>query len=360
LAVDRPHQTKQTQTRELAHNVLSVRDLRTEFRSSSGTVAAVRGVSFDLAHGQRVAIVGESGSGKSALALSILGLIEPPGRMLGGEVHLNGRDIRLLGERGMQRVRGKEIAAVFQDPMTALDPVKTVGTQIIEAIRMHQPGVGRTAARRSAASLLRDVEISQAERRLGAYPHEYSGGMRQRVMIAIALANSPDVIIADEPTTALDVTTQAQVMDLLARIVAERGMSIILITHNLGVVAGFCDLVFVMYAGRFVERSSTRSLFAKPVHPYTEALLGSVPRPDRLSKGPLVAIPGAPPDLAALPPGCSFVSRCPVGSGEELCATISPVPVDVSVEGKRVTAECHFAKDRATTKHDIALDARRN
>jgi oligopeptide/dipeptide ABC transporter ATP-binding protein len=328
-----------------ADSILSVRNLRTEFRSAGGTVAAVRDVSFELGRGERIAIVGESGSGKSALALSVLGLIEPPGRVAGGEVWLNGREISGLSERAMEKVRGKEISVVFQDPMTALDPVKTIGAQIVEALRVHEPGLRKAAGRRRAADLLRDVEVPAPERRLDQYPHEYSGGMRQRVMIAIALANSPDVLVADEPTTALDVTTQAQIMDLLSRVVADRGTAVILITHNLGVVAGFCDSVFVMYAGRLVERAPRDELFALPVHPYTEALLGSVPRPDRL--GRLVAIPGAPPDLSELPAGCTFAARCRVGAGKDVCLEKVPPPLDVEVRGRQVTAECHFAGDRA-------------
>jgi oligopeptide/dipeptide ABC transporter ATP-binding protein len=331
----------------VSDSVLSVRNLRTEFSTQGATVAAVRDVSLELGRGQRIAIVGESGSGKSALALSVLGLIEPPGRVIGGEVILNGRDIARLREREMDAIRGKEISVVFQDPMTALDPVKTIGSQVIEAIRKHQSGLRRRAARRLAAELLRDVEVPSAERRLDQYPHEYSGGMRQRVMIAIALANQPDVLIADEPTTALDVTTQAQVMDLLSRAAAERGAAVILITHNLGVVAGFCDVVLVMYAGRLVERAPTDVLFAHPTHPYTEALLRCVPRPDRLERGPLVAIPGLPPNLAELPPGCSFAARCPVGSDKDICHTTTPPTVQTVVEDYEVTAECHFAQARS-------------
>jgi oligopeptide/dipeptide ABC transporter ATP-binding protein len=334
--------------------VLSVRNLRTEFGSEGGTVSAVRDVSLDLKRGERIAIVGESGSGKSAFALSVLRLIEPPGRVVGGDVWLNGRNISKLSEREMDSVRGKEIAVVFQDPMTALDPVKTIGSQLVEAIRRHQPGVRKSAARRIAVDLLRDVEVTSAERRLDHYPHEYSGGMRQRVMIAIALANQPDVLIADEPTTALDVTTQAQVMELLGRVVAERGTAVILITHNLGVVAGFCDTVFVMYAGRLVERATTNALFAHPTHPYTEALLRSVPRPDRLDSGPLVAIPGAPPNLADLPPGCSFAPRCPVGAREPLCHETAPAPIRVVAGGHEVIAECHFAEARADERAGTA------
>jgi oligopeptide/dipeptide ABC transporter ATP-binding protein len=345
LAPDSPIEAGQAGPGADRTPVLSVRELRTEFHSREGTVTAVREVSFDVHRGAHIAIVGESGSGKSALALSLLGLIEPPGEIAGGEVRLNGRDITRLSDRAMQAVRGKEIAVVFQDPMTALDPVKTIGYQLIEAIRTHQPGVRRKAARRIAADLLRDVEVPGADRRLDDYPHEYSGGMRQRVTIAMALANKPDVLIADEPTTALDVTTQAQVMALLSRVVAERGTAVILITHNLGVVAGHCDYVFVMYAGRLVERSPTDVVFARPVHPYTEALLRSVPRPDRLEKGPLQAIGGAPPNLASLPPGCAFAPRC--GYAQEICRAETPAPVTVPVDGREITAECHFAAARA-------------
>ena len=330
---------------ERSNLVLSVRNLRTEFRSQEETVAAVQDVSFDVNRGERIAIVGESGSGKSALALSLLGLIEPPGRIIAGEVCLNGRNLSQLSDRMMQRIRGKEISIVFQDPMTSLNPVKTIGSQIVEAIRTREPGVGKQAARRLATRLLRDVEVPHAEQRLDDYPHQYSGGMRQRVMIAIALANEPDVLIADEPTTALDVTTQAQVMDLLGRSVRERGTAVILITHNLGVVAGFCDVVFVMYAGRVVERSPTDVLFSHPVHPYTEALLASVPRPDRLEKGRLAVIGGAPPNLAELPQGCSFAARCRFA--ENICRTVSPASLSVSVRARRVVADCHFAQERA-------------
>ena len=280
--------------------VLSVNGLKTEFRSREGIVRAVRDVSLELERTQKVGIVGESGSGKSAFALSVLGLLEPPGHVVGGDVVLNGRDISGLDDRAMESVRGSEISIVFQDPMSALNPVKTIGQQIVETIRMHQPGVGRKGARVAAIELLRDVEVPAAARRIDDYPHQYSGGMRQRVMIAIALANEPDVLIADEPTTALDVTTQAQVLRLLDRLVTERGTAVILITHNLGIVAQFCDFVYVMYAGRVVERASTADLFAHPIHPYTEALLGAVPRPDQLERGPLASIPGIPPDLAAL------------------------------------------------------------
>jgi oligopeptide/dipeptide ABC transporter ATP-binding protein len=328
--------------------VLSVRDLETVFDGGRGRppVQAVRSISFDLRRGERLGLVGESGSGKSAAALSILGLLEPPGRVLGGSVILNGRDLRTVGERAMQAIRGKEISLIYQDPMSALDPVKTIGYQLLEVIRAHDRSVSRSAARRRAAQLLTDVDVPDAARRLDDYPHQYSGGMRQRVMIAIALANDPDVIIADEPTTALDVTTQAQVLALLDRLATERGSAILLITHNLGVVAGFCDAVRVMYAGRLVEGASTGALFRRRAHPYSDALLRSVPRSDRLVSGPLPAIPGAPPNLSALGPGCAFQPRCPLGNGRELCRTTSPPATEFPDRGGVRTAECHFATEQ--------------
>jgi oligopeptide/dipeptide ABC transporter ATP-binding protein len=325
--------------------VLSVRNLRTQFSSKEGPVHAVRDVTFDLRRAEKLGIVGESGCGKSALALSILGLIEPPGKVTDGEVLLNGRDLASLSDRQLQRIRGNEISLVFHDPMTSLDPVKTIGYQLMEGIRRHQRRLSRRGARARAIELLREVEVPLAEKRLDDHPHQYSGGMRQRVMIAIALANEPDVLIADEPTTALDVTTQAQMLDLLERLVTEHHAAIILITHNLGVVAEFCDEVQVMYAGRIVERAPTESIFARPTHPYTEALLKSVPRPDLLARGPLPSIPGLPPDLAALPAGCSFEPRCPVGNGDERCRSVTPLPVQLGPE-KLVLSECHYAPER--------------
>ena len=306
-------------------SVLEVNDVRTHFRTPRGEAEAVRGVSFSLERGQRLAIVGESGSGKSALALSILGLVQPPGRMVGGSVRLAGERIDDLDDRALQRIRGRRIALVYQDPMQALDPVKTIGSQIGEALSFHGRAGSRRAARRAAIELLREVEVPDAARRIDSYPHEYSGGMRQRVVIAMALANEPDVLIADEPTTALDVTTQAQVLDLLDRLVSERGTAVIMITHNLGLVAEFCDSVAVMYAGRLVEQAPATGVFAAPRHPYTRALLDSMPRSDRSRTGLLPTIPGAPPDLVALPAGCAFRARCPVGHELEDCATADPV-----------------------------------
>ena len=326
--------------------VLSVRGLRTNYYGHEGIVNAVRNVSFDVGRGEKLAIVGESGCGKSALALSILGLIEPPGRVVEGEIWLNGRRVSEFSDRGMGRVRGKEISLVFQDPMTALDPVKAIGDQITQAIVRHQPDLGKKGARARAVQLLQEVEVPNAERRLDDYPHQYSGGMRQRVVIAIALANDPDVVIADEPTTALDVTKQAQVLDLLDRLVPQHGAAVILITHNLGIVAEFCESVRVMYAGRIVERATTADIFARPTHPYTEALLRSVPRPDRLEGGPLASIQGLPPNLANLPPGCSFEPRCPVGHGKEICRTEPPPPLSLGPPARPIVSECHFARER--------------
>jgi len=327
-------------------NVLSVRNLSTAYETKDATVHAVRDVSFDLRPTERLGIVGESGSGKSALALSILGLIEPPGRVVGGEILLGGRDISKLSDRQLGAVRGKEIALVLQDPSTALDPVKTIGSQIIEAIAAHEPGLKRAAARKRAAELLEDVDISHADRRLDDYPHQYSGGMRQRVAIAMAIALNPSVLIADEPTTALDVTTQAQVLSLLDRLVEEHRTAVILITHNLGIVSEFCDSVAVMYAGRFVETSGVEHIFEAPTHPYSEALLKCVPNPERLAQGPLPAITGFPPDLTTIPAGCSFASRCPVGKELRQCHEQAPAAHRVRGPAGEATVECHFAESR--------------
>lgn len=324
--------------------LLQVRSLKTEFSTPSGTVHAVRGVDLDVRGGERVGIVGESGSGKTALALSILGLIDPPGRVVSGSICLKGRELWPFDERRLNEVRGKEIALVFQDPMTALDPIQTIGRQIGEALRSHS-SMSRRKARQSAIGLMQEVGISSAARRVDNYPHQYSGGMRQRVMIAVALANQPDLIIADEPTTALDVTSQAQILDLLTQICRDRGTAIVLITHNLGIVAGFCDYVFVMYAGRIVEHSPVRELFAHPVHPYTEALLRSVPR--SVAEGEsLYSIPGSPPDLARLGRGCPFAPRCDRGRNEPRCANEDPATFEAMSTYGPVMAECNFAEER--------------
>jgi oligopeptide/dipeptide ABC transporter ATP-binding protein len=326
---------------------LSVRNLSTVFEDGARTVHAVRDVSFDMRPTERLGVVGESGSGKSALALSILGLIEPPGRVLGGEIVLGGRDISKLSDRQLGAIRGKDIALVLQDPMSALDPVKTIGSQIVEAITAHDADIRRAAARRRAVDLLREVDIPQADSRLDDYPHQYSGGMRQRVAIAIAIANNPSVLIADEPTTALDVTTQSQVLALLDRLVEQHGTAVILITHNLGIVSDFCDAIAVMYAGRFVETSGVDHIFLHPTHPYSEALLKCVPNPERLTEGPLPAISGFPPDLAALPGGCSFAPRCPVGREIPQCHERAPLSHHVTDASGPADVECHFAEQRS-------------
>lgn len=290
--------------------LLEVADLHTWFVTEAGVLRAVNGVSLAVEAGERVAIVGESGSGKSVTALSIMRLVDPPaGRIVRGRVVLRGRDLLAMGERELRRVRGREIALVFQDPMSSLDPVFTIGDQLVETIRLHRP-LGRREARRIAVESLEAVGIADAARRLDEYPHRFSGGMRQRVVIAIALSCNPSLLIADEPTTALDVTTQDQILELLAGLADERGMAVVLITHDLGVVAGFCERVNVMYAGRIVEAGSADDVFARPRHPYTWGLLGSVTRLDRPVAPRLPAIPGSPPSLVEPPPGCPFQPRC--------------------------------------------------
>lgn len=290
--------------------VLEMKDVRAEFRVDTGTVRAVNGVSFSVDAGKTLAIVGESGSGKTATALSILRLNpEPPCVYTGGEILFEGRDLLAMREKEIRRVRGKGIAMVFQDPMTSLNPVRTVGGQIVEAIVQHEQ-ISRSDARDRAVRALTEVGIPNPADRAGQYPHQFSGGMRQRVMIAIALACHPKVLIADEPTTALDVTVQAQILELLSDLKRRHDMAIVLITHDLGMVAQAADDVLVMYAGRPVERAAVDPLFATPMMPYTVALLGSVPRADRPVGTTEDPIPGSPPDLQQLPPGCPFEPRC--------------------------------------------------
>jgi peptide/nickel transport system ATP-binding protein len=321
--------------------ILDVRDLVIAFpQPHHQQITPVRGVSFTLGRKQRLGIVGESGSGKSLTALGLMRLLPVPGRIESGHVLLGGRDLVELSEREMARVRGGRMALVYQDPMSSLNPVHTVGRQIVEAIRTHED-VSRAAARARAIDLLGEVGLPQSKRRFDNYPHEFSGGMRQRVMIAIAISSQPDVLIADEPTTALDVTTQARIIDLLARLVDEREMAVILITHDLGLAASFCDDIHVMYAGRIVERSRAEALFAHPLHPYTEALLAAVCRLDYDVTQPIAAIPGQPPLPQSLPSGCPFHPRCP--HAVPRCS--DEVPLEHVVGGR--TAECHFATDRA-------------
>jgi peptide/nickel transport system ATP-binding protein len=290
--------------------LLAIRDLHVRFRTEAGPLTAADGVSWSVEPGGALGVVGESGSGKSVSALAAMGLLRGPNVTIAGRVELDGRDLLALPERQMRAVRGNDLAMVFQDPLSSLHPLKRVGAQLAEAVRAHQD-VPRGAARARAVELLRMVELPEPERRVRSFPHELSGGMRQRVMIAMALANEPRVLIADEPTTALDVTVQAQLLDLLARLRAELGMALVIVTHDLGVVARSADEVAVMYAGRVVERAPTRALFEAPEHPYTWGLLQSIPRLDAPRGERLVPIEGRPPSLVAPPSGCSFHPRCP-------------------------------------------------
>ncbi|MEU8222133.1 ABC transporter ATP-binding protein [Kribbella sp. NPDC048915] len=316
--------------------LLSVRDLRVEFATSGGVVTAVDGASFDVAPGETLALLGESGSGKSVTAQAVMGIVpKPAGRVCGGSITYDGRD--LLAPGVAKGLRGREIAMVFQDPLSSLNPVFRVGAQIGEMFRRHR-GASRREARAAALDLMKRVGIPAASKRLDDYPHQFSGGMRQRVMIAMALALSPRLLIADEPTTALDVTVQAQIMDLLARLQAEEGMSLVLITHDLGVVAGVADRVILMYAGRVVESGPLREVYEHSGHPYTAGLMESVP----VIEGPrerLVPIQGSPPDLLALPSGCSFRPRCPYA--DALCADAEPELRPLPGRPAEHAAACH-------------------
>jgi peptide/nickel transport system ATP-binding protein len=328
--------------------LLGVRHLTTAFHTDRGPLKAVDDVSFDVPEGTTLAIVGESGCGKSVTALSVMRLVpSPPGEITGGEIHFKGQNLLALGEKAMRGVRGDKISMIFQEPMTSLNPVYTVGSQIVEAIRIHRGG-SRRAARERAVEMLRLVGIPSPEERVDSYPHQMSGGMRQRVMIAMALSCDPDLLIADEPTTALDVTIQAQILDLLRRLQSELGMSIVFITHDLGVVAEFASQVVVMYAGRVVESGPVDKLFSDPLHPYTRGLLASVPPVD-VSQGDnrprrLPTIEGLVPDLAELPPGCRFADRCALRAekppGYERCTETEP---DLVVQADGRQGRCYYA-----------------
>ena len=293
----------------MARILLSVRNLKTSFFTHVGEVKAVRGISFDVNEGEVLGIVGESGSGKSVTSLSIMGLLQYPGRVVDGEILLNGEDILTYSKNQMRRVRGKEIAMIFQDPMTSLNPVYTIGNQIMEMILEHEKMTKREASAR-AIEMLKLVGIPAAEKRIDSYPHEFSGGMRQRVMIALALSCNPKLLIADEPTTALDVTIQAQILSLIKSLNKQFGMTTMLITHDLGVVATVCDKVAVMYGGLIMEYGTADEIFYHPRHPYTMGLLGSIPHVDGGEKRRLIPIDGTPPDLINPPKGCPFSTRC--------------------------------------------------
>ena len=342
--------------------LLEVRDLHTEFRTGAGVVPAVDGISYTVERGETVAIVGESGSGKTAGALSILRLIpDPPGRITDGQILFAGRDLRRLSEEEIRQVRGSDIGMIFQEPMTSLNPVLTIGRQITETIEQHR-GADRTAAHKRAVELLGLVGIADPVRRLKQYPHQLSGGMRQRIMIAIALACDPKLIIADEPTTALDVTIQAQILELMKELTRRLDVALIIITHNLGVVARYANRVNVMYAGRIVESGPAAEIYHDPRHPYTMALLHSVPRLDRPRQARLDPVEGQPPDLTRLDAGCSFRPRCrfavdscavtrpplePAGDARHLAACFRSS--EIAVEAEPATRPLQRAAGVATT-----------
>ncbi len=326
----------------MSHNgtLLSVRDLRTYFETEDGTVKAVDGITFDLERGETLGIVGESGSGKSVTNLSILRLLpEPPGKIVSGEVVFNGEDILALPKEEVRRIRGKRISMIFQDPMTSLNPFLRISRQLMEITQLHL-GHTKEQAYEHAVKMLEMVGIPDARSRAGSYPHEFSGGMRQRVMIAMALSCEPELLIADEPTTALDVTIQAQILELIKKLKRDTGTSVILITHDLGVVAGMTDHIIVMYAGKVFEQAPTRELFAAPGNPYTKGLLRSVPDPAHEQGKALYQIPGLPPDVAHLPPGCPFQPRCE--RAQDICRSEFPPFVQLNAEHFSL---CHFAEE---------------
>jgi oligopeptide/dipeptide ABC transporter ATP-binding protein len=321
--------------------VLSIRDLVVEFKTEDGVVHAVDGVSYDLFPGETLGIVGESGSGKSVSTLALLGLIpQPPGRIVSGTADFKGRDLLKLKKKELRRVRGNEVAMVFQDPMTSLNPVLTVGSQLGESIKTHYPDEKKEVVKQRVIELLKLVGVPNAETRYDQYPHEFSGGMRQRAMIAMSITNSPALLIADEPTTALDVTIQAQVLEVLKRVQEETQAATILITHDLGIVAEMCDRVLVMYAGHIVESGTVEMIFRSPRHPYTIGLMNSLPKLTEDEEW-LEPITGAPPSLIDLPPGCPFHPRCFLA--RERCRQENP-PL-APVEGSTHLSACHFSEE---------------
>ena len=335
----------------MANSLLSVRNLKTYFYTDEGVVKAVDGMTYDLHKGETLGIVGESGSGKSVHALSIMRLIAtPPGKIVDGQILFEGRDLLKLSDEDMRKIRGNRIAMIFQEPMTSLNPVLTIGEQIAEAVILHQR-LDKKAAWERAIEMLERVKMPAARQRVKDYPHQFSGGMRQRVMIAMALSCNPSVLLADEPTTALDVTIQAQILELMRELQREFGTAIVMITHNLGVVAEMCDNVVVMYAGRPIEDTDVKRTFGDPRHPYTWGLLHSVPklyeRSDRL-----IPIEGQPPSLVDLPPGCAFTPRCPFAM--EVCAQTDPPSVQIE---SGHFAKCFLYTDKATEKEKEAAAA---
>jgi oligopeptide/dipeptide ABC transporter ATP-binding protein len=336
--------------------LLEVNDLRTYFFTREGSVQAVDGVSFEVERGKTLGLVGESGCGKSVTALSIMGLIpKPPGKIVEGSILFDGKELTKMSGRQLENVRGRQIAMIFQDPMSSLNPTLKIGTQITEGLRRHLD-LSKDEARKRAVELLEEVRIPRAAERLTDYPHRFSGGMRQRVMIAIALACNPQLLIADEPTTALDVTIQAQILDLLDELRREHDMAMIIITHDMGVVAETADDIAVMYAGQIVEQASAFELFDNPEHPYTEALLGALPQlegeVDEIRQGRLVSIPGRPPDLVNPPEACRFAPRCPYRDAGDTCATVPP-PLR-EVRSGHLVRSAHPASERAGAREPVA------
>lgn len=325
---------------EKNETILSVDGLKTYFTTEDGVVKAVDGISFELKKGETLGIVGESGSGKSVTNLSVMRLIpEPPGKIAGGKVVFDGINVLEMPIDEVRKIRGRRIAMIFQDPMTSLNPFLKISTQLTEVTRLHL-GHTKEQARDHAIKMLKLVGISDAEQRIDGYPHEFSGGMRQRVMIAMALSCDPELLIADEPTTALDVTIQAQILELIKDLKDRMGTSVILITHDLGVVAGMTDKIIVMYAGKVFEQAPTRELFARPANPYTQGLLKSVPDPAHEQGKELYQIPGLPPDVAHLPPGCPFAERC--DRAEDICRREFPPFVEINQDHHSL---CHFAAE---------------
>ncbi len=320
--------------------ILSVNDLRTYFQTEDGVVKAVDGITFTLEKGETLGIVGESGSGKSVTNLSVMRLIpEPPGKIVAGDIVFDGIDVRGLSIDEVRKIRGKRMAMIFQDPMTSLNPFLKISTQLMEVTQLHL-GHTKEQAYKHAIKMLETVGIPDAEKRVDGYPHEFSGGMRQRVMIAMALSCDPELLIADEPTTALDVTIQAQILELIKDLKSRMGTSVILITHDLGVVAGMTDKIIVMYAGKVFEQAPTRELFRTPANPYTKGLLKSVPDPAHEQGKELYQIPGLPPDVAHLPPGCPFAERCE--RAEDICRREFPPFVQINADHHSL---CHFADE---------------
>ena len=330
--------------------LLEVKNLRTYFETEDGSVKAVDGISFELRRGETLGIVGESGSGKSVTNLSLIRLIPtPPGKIVSGQVIFDGRDILLLPTDEVRKIRGRRIAMIFQDPMTSLNPFMRISRQLMEITRLHL-GHSRAQAYEQAIRMLETVGIPEARARVDNFPHEFSGGMRQRVMIAMALSCQPELLIADEPTTALDVTIQAQILELIKKLRQDTGTSVILITHDLGVVAGMTDHLIVMYAGKVFEQASTRELFALPGNPYTKGLLRSVPDPTK-EQTDLYQIPGLPPDVAHLPPGCPFAPRC--DRAAEICRNEFPPFVRLTADHYSL---CHFANEIYGESRQAAMD----